>query len=614
MRRDIVGFCLLTFVFMAAMICSCDDEPLGPSGEAGPAWAAWNDPLAISYQLTAMWGESVDDLYVVGRNEIVLHLAGGEWTILHSGGESTLNDVWSSSSGEIFAVGAGGMILHFDGRDWKRMESPAVSDLNGVWGRSESEVYAVGTEGVVLLYDGSAWRLLGSGTDRCLRDVWGDADRAFAVGDGGTLLELSASGALAVDTGTTNDLHAAGGNESTGLCAVGSTGTIIVHDGSEWRGVRSGTILDFERVHVTPGGIVLLIYESGVLSSDGPGWDALNFELVLRSTDAVDVWAASPGDVFLLEWNGVVHFDGMTTSPMVVNGAQNVNDLRHVWGFAEDDVYAARGDGIQRYDGNGWTLMEYSPSRYAALWGVSATEILAANIYIDYGHPPRIPPRYSTHIYQCDGEAWSYGQQLTNVGFNDIGGAASGGLFAVGHSAEAVLLEGYAYFRLFPRVFRFDGESWIVDYSSASDGSLSAVWVRSATDAYAVGDGGLILRRDGSGWSEMDSGTSADLTAVWGDADSVVMAAGDLGTILRNEGSGWIAMESGTEETIHGLWGASSDDVHAVCAGGVIIHFDGTLWSEMASPTVNDLYDIWGAAPDDIFAVGRYGTILHYGP
>ena len=86
-------------------------EEVAGAEEGGPAWEAWSNPLVVSYQLTSMWGESSDDIYVVGRDEMVLHFDGGAWTILHSGGEAALNDVWSSPSGDIFTAGAGGAQL-----------------------------------------------------------------------------------------------------------------------------------------------------------------------------------------------------------------------------------------------------------------------------------------------------------------------------------------------------------------------------------------------------------------------------------------------------------------------------------------------------------------------
>jgi hypothetical protein len=116
--------------------------------------------------------------------------------------------------------------------------------------------------------------------------------------------------------------------------------------------------------------------------------------------------------------------------------------------------------------------------------------------------------------------------------------------------------------------------------------SLSGVWGSSATDVFAVGEGGTILHYNGSSWTPMASVTTADyldLSGVWGISGTDVFAVGDgydpvLGTItiLHYDGSAWSPVDSGTINPLSGIWGISGTDVFAVGDGGTILHYAGS--------------------------------------
>ncbi len=62
-------------------------------------------------------------------------------------------------------------------------------------------------------------------------------------------------------------------------------------------------------------------------------------------------------------------------------------------------------------------------------------------------------------------------------------------------------------------------------------GPLGLVFLDKTT--LAVGDGGMILRFDGTTWTKMTSNVSANLHAVWGTSPTNVYAVGDNATILH---------------------------------------------------------------------------------
>ncbi|MBI2868234.1 MAG: hypothetical protein HYX96_00205 [Chloroflexi bacterium] len=135
--------------------------------------------------------------------------------------------------------------------------------------------------------------------------------------------------------------------------------------------------------------------------------------------------------------------------------------------------------------------------------------------------------------------------------------------------------------------------------------NLNGVWGSSARDVFAVGDGGTILRYDGTSWSAMTSGTSSPLTGIWGSGRNSIFAVGGSGTILRYDGSSWQGMASGTDAYLRDVWGTSARDVFAVGSGGTILHYDGTSWTSMAGGTGGDIGTVWGSSPSNVLATAN---------
>ena len=159
---------------------------------------------------------------------------------------------------------------------------------------------------------------------------------------------------------------------------------------------------------------------------------------------------------------------------------------------------------------------------------------------------------------------------------------------------------------------RRTGQTWSQIYYGGA--RLNTVWSQSTNDVIAIGDAGVVMRYDGTGWGLEASGTRADLHAIWGDAASAVtIAVGQGGTIIRYDGTSWHPQESGTAQALYGVWGTSPTDVFAVGAAGTIVHYDGISWTPQNSGTTQSLRGVWGNAANSVFAVGDSSTILRYG-
>ncbi len=124
------------------------------------------------------------------------------------------------------------------------------------------------------------------------------------------------------------------------------------------------------------------------------------------------------------------------------------------------------------------------------------------------------------------------------------------------------------------------------------------------------------MHYDGMAWSPMSSGTSAHLRSVWGTSASDVFAVGDNGTILRYDGTAWSALSSGTAACLYDVWGTSSSDFFAVGGSGpspadlawgsdgTILHYDGVSWSVMTSGPGMQFKSVWGRSASDVYVAG----------
>lgn len=85
-------------------------------------------------------------------------------------------------------------------------------------------------------------------------------------------------------------------------------------------------------------------------------------------------------------------------------------------------------------------------------------------------------------------------------------------------------------------------------------------------------------------WIAMQSTTSANLRDVWGSSSANVWAVGDGGAIVRNDGTRWSSVASPTTSTLDRVNGRSATDVYVSGPSAGVFHWDGTGWSAVAPP------------------------------
>jgi len=186
-------------------------------------------------------------------------------------------------------------------------------------------------------------------------------------------------------------------------------------------------------------------------------------------------------------------------------------------------------------------------------------------------------------------------QNAPSTHFRGLWGESSANVFLVGDGGG---------------ILRYDG-TFLSSMASGTTSPLYGLWGSSPSNVIAVGFG-IALRYDGERWRKISPVNYHFLYSVWGSSASEVFAAGSGGAILRYDGDFWSEMPSGTTQGLYAIWGDSNASVFAAGAAGTILHYDGNRWSPMSSGTTAPLMGLWGTSATDVFAVGSHGTILHY--
>ena len=132
---------------------------------------------------------------------------------------------------------------------------------------------------------------------------------------------------------------------------------------------------------------------------------------------------------------------------------------------------------------------------------------------------------------------------------------------------------------------------WQAYQLASSPSTLHDVWTDGPGDVWVVGDGGLILRYDGTSWHKIPSGTQANLNSVWGPSGTDLWTVGDSGTALHYDGTSWQPdsgpnLNSGVRDFCC-VWGSSDSDIwaagtHMDPTEYVLSHFDGGKWTRDA--------------------------------
>ncbi len=183
----------------------------GTDDDGGAVWSrggSCEQDMQCTPLVRALWGTPVGQtpsvVWAVGERGQAFVLddpEAGHWSFRTPDTVNDLEAVWGTSASDVWAVGQNGTIRHIadETGTWHAVDSPTTSHLHGVWGTSTNDVWAVGDTGTVIHYDGKDWTVATIGlppgdVPTNLFGVWGSGpDDVWIVGDGLVLHRTASS-------------------------------------------------------------------------------------------------------------------------------------------------------------------------------------------------------------------------------------------------------------------------------------------------------------------------------------------------------------------------------------------------------------------------------------
>lgn len=156
-------------------------------------------------------------------------------------------------------------------------------------------------------------------------------------------------------------------------------------------------------------------------------------------------------------------------------------------------------------------------------------------------------------------------------------------------------------------------------------GALSGVWVGEGGEAWAVGDGGVVLRRSLGSWSIAaltDGPTATDvLTGVWGTgAPSTVFISASNSTVWVRRDTGAVVSyrRSGGTSQLRAVSGSTRSEAWGVGDGGEALRINDTSTSVIASAIGDGVSGrrsaVWTDSPDNVWLLSDDGRLTHRTP
>lgn len=193
-----------------------------------------------------------------------------------------------------------------------------------------------------------------------------------------------------------------------------------------------------------------------------------------------------------------------------------------------------------------------------------------------------------------------------------IGGTSASNIYAVGKLGT---------------IMKSDGSTWTsMTNPDTSKSTLTTLWLNSSASYwYALGDG-IILYYYGGKWNKGYSSSYSNYSHndMWAAKDPTVWSVGDGGMIYRKTSGSPSSNFSyvyysgiGGKEDFKGIWGTSDTNIWVVGSKGAIYHCTSSCttsagWKKISSGTTWNLTDIHGFSASDIWACGYNGTVLQY--
>ena len=529
--------------------------------------------------------------------------------------------VWGAPTGEVFLMGQEGLIYRQNGAVWDSLNSGPAFDriVHAAWGDQGNNMYFVGgisdrdttyfdtlvdsnvtvpapDKPFVKQYNGISFVDAPIGDIAWgLYDIWGSsANNIYAVGYNGTIIHYDGVNWTTVFTGGVSPARLLGvwGTSAGNIFACGTGGALLHYDGAVWTVVRTHTQYDLWDLWGPSADTLYMVGAHGTIIRYTTADSTMTRMETGLTNSLYGIWGTAANNIYVAGWGGKILH--YNGAAWTVETSLTNFGFLSVWATSPSDVYVA-GDAVLHYDGASWTPVRVRKEPdFNDVW--AGTQSLYAEA-VAVGTSGRI-------MRSAGGDAFTLmtvdgGTVTTN--FNGVGGFSDTAWFAVGNGGVIVKRD------------EADLTNWVTA-SSCVLTNLKAVAVLSRNIAWAVGAGGTLLKWDGSAWNVQTSLTGEDLNDVWiatTATDTLVCAVGNSGTAYWYNGS-WNGPATGTTDNITSVTGTSSGDFFAVTDGERLLRLHAGVWNTAASGIGESLTSVWTDDAGTLIMCGESGSAYTY--
>jgi hypothetical protein len=277
------------------------------------------------------------------------------------------------------------------------------------------------------------------------------------------------------------------------------------------------------------------------------------------------------------------------------------DDVHDIWAGAGNSIAVGSKGLVLHQNGDAWTEERVGDGyELSGVWKDQSGFTVAVGRF----SPDGLDWRQA--VLTSSGGTWTDAGPIgTAFRLLDVWGSGASEVYAVGWAGE---------------IIRFEGVSWTVDV--AADSLQNAV-LRSVTgipNDYVLAVGGtndgkglIYLLKEGT-WTRTVLSDVTELTGVWASSSGRAYAVGSRGAIRRFDGQAWKKMTSPTSERLLGIWGPSENDLYATGWRGTLLHYDGNQWRLLLPQTHRNLTAVSGIAGEAVLVAGDRGAILRLAP
>lgn len=504
---------------------------------------------------------SATSAWVSVSDYAVLHWVGDEWRAVSEwnlplrGG----NAVWAADDQNVYVAGSDG-IMRGDTTGFVDDAAPSDEYLD-VWGLAADDVWAI-SGSAAYHRDGTGWQIapeVSLEPGDSLRAVFAIGNTVFIAASGFDNETGLAVGVVFRRTGGSwtrevlpdTTLQSFSGTSETDVWAA-TTQALLHFDGTKWARAPGGSLETLHDVYAaSPTGAWAVGEKGQMLRWDGAVWRPVDGAKPPR---IVSLSGRSATDLFAVDEAGdVLHGDGTHWTPLATGSAFGMRAVSVVG----DTVWLA-GDAYTVLVGDGTSFAKratYDDGEPGSFYGISASG--PDDVWVYGGRAA------DRHAFRWDGAQW-HDREFPSGGsiITSLWTGGPGVVFATSGTGE---------------IFRDDAGSWVLD--SNVQGPLRAIWGASASDVYAGGFGGLILRRQQDSWVPVSHELgSVGVLALWGRGAGEIYAATTHG-LARSNGSAWAMEETGTGQQVNAIFGVSGD---LVVAGHVVARRTAGAWTPLS--------------------------------